>query len=165
MISPNDFPHKLLLTNRQVVNFRKAFANKLSTDIMLSKTQLAKLIQTGRALDRRISSLWKTSLPLMKNIIQLLAKSVLISLGSTAVASAADVGIHKNILGSGTTTQIISDDKMVDIMNRKFCFFIKRSWWNNSKWSERRKRSIFSMLLGTLGANIYNRSIIYEEIY
>ena len=116
MISPNDFPHKLLLTNRQVVNFRKAFANKLSTDIMLSKTQLAKLIQTGRALDRRISSLWKTSLPLMKNIIQLLAKSVLISLGSTAVASAADVGIHKNILGSGTTTQIISDDKMVDIM-------------------------------------------------
>ena len=116
MISPNDFPHKPLLTNRQVVNFRKAFANKLSTDIMLSKTQLAKLIQTGRALDRRISSLWKTSLPLMKNIIQLLAKSVLISLGSTAVASAADVGIHKNILGSGTTTQIISDDKMVDIM-------------------------------------------------
>ena len=116
MISPNDFPHKPLLTNRQVVNFRKAFANKLSTDIMLSKTQLAKLIQTGRALDRRISSLWKTSLPLTKNIIQLLAKSVLISLGSTAVASAADVGIHKNILGSGTTTQIISDDKMVDIM-------------------------------------------------
>ena len=116
MISPNDFPHKPLLTNRQVVNFRKAFANKLSTDIMLSKTQLAKLIQTGRALDRRISSLWKTSLPLMKNIIQLLAKSVLISLGSTAVASAADVGIHKNILGSRTTTQIISDDKMVDIM-------------------------------------------------
>ena len=116
MISPNDFPHKPLLTNRQVVNFRKAFANKLSTDIMLSKTQLAKLIQTGRALDRRISSLWKTSLPLMKNIIQLLAKSVLISLGSTAVASAADVGIHKNILGSGTTTQIISDDKIVDIM-------------------------------------------------
>ena len=105
-----------MLTNRQVVNFRKAFANKLSTDIMLSKTQLAKLIQTGRALDRRIGSLWKTSLPLMKNIIKLLAKSVLISLGSTAVASAADVGIHKNILGSGTTTQIISDDKMVDIM-------------------------------------------------
>ena len=57
MISPNDFPHKPLLTNRQVVNSRKAFANKLSTDIMLSKTQLAKLIQTGRALDRRISSL------------------------------------------------------------------------------------------------------------
>ena len=55
MINPNDFPHKLLLTNRQVANFRNAFANKLSTDIMLSKTQLSKLIQSGRILDRRIS--------------------------------------------------------------------------------------------------------------
>ena len=35
------FPHKLLLTNRQVTNLRKAFANYLSTDIKLSKTQLS----------------------------------------------------------------------------------------------------------------------------
>ena len=34
-----DFPHKSLLTNRQVANLRKAFANYLSTDIKLSKTQ------------------------------------------------------------------------------------------------------------------------------
>ena len=33
-----NFPHKLLLTNRQVSNLRKAFANCLSTDIKLSKT-------------------------------------------------------------------------------------------------------------------------------
>ena len=124
MISPNDFPHKPLLTNRQVVNFRKAFANKLSTDIMLSKTQLAKLIQTGRALDRRISSLWKTSLPLMKNIIQLLAKSVLISLGSTAVASAADVGIHKNILGSGTTTQGVDETIQNEAKDERGVFLV-----------------------------------------
>ena len=32
------FPHKLLLTNRQVSNLRKAFANHLSADIKLSKT-------------------------------------------------------------------------------------------------------------------------------
>ena len=32
------FPHKLLLTNRQVLNLRKAFANHLSADIKLSKT-------------------------------------------------------------------------------------------------------------------------------
>ena len=55
MINPNDFPHKLLLTNRQVANFRNAFTNKLSTDIMLSKTQLSKLIQSGGVLDRCIS--------------------------------------------------------------------------------------------------------------
>ena len=34
----SNFPHKLLLTNRQVANLRKAFANYLSTDIKLSKT-------------------------------------------------------------------------------------------------------------------------------
>ena len=34
-----NFPHELLLTNRQVENIRKAFANHLSTDIKLSKTQ------------------------------------------------------------------------------------------------------------------------------
>ena len=41
----NNFPHKLLLTNRQVANLRKAFENYLSTDINLSKTQLSKMIQ------------------------------------------------------------------------------------------------------------------------
>ena len=40
-----NFPHKLLLTNRQVENLREAFANKSPTDIKLSKTQLCKMIQ------------------------------------------------------------------------------------------------------------------------
>ena len=31
--SHNNFPHKLLLTNRQIANIRKAFANYLSADI------------------------------------------------------------------------------------------------------------------------------------
>ena len=43
----SDFPHKLLLNNRQVANIRKAFANHISTDIKLSKTQLSKMIQLG----------------------------------------------------------------------------------------------------------------------
>ena len=49
MIGDNEtnFPHKLLLTNRQVANLRKAFANNLSTEIKLSKTQLSKMIQSG----------------------------------------------------------------------------------------------------------------------
>ena len=37
----------------------------------------------------------------MKNLIKQLPKSVLIPLGLTAAASAADAGIHKKILGSG----------------------------------------------------------------
>ena len=40
-----NFPYELLLTNRQVVNIRKSFANNSSTDIKLSKTQLSKMIQ------------------------------------------------------------------------------------------------------------------------
>ena len=47
-----NFPHRLLLTNRQVWNLRKAFANHLSADIKLLKTQLSKIIQSGRFLGR-----------------------------------------------------------------------------------------------------------------
>ena len=93
-----NFPHKLLLTNRQVANLRKAFANYLSTDIKLSKTQLSKMIQSGGFLGRLLGPLLKTGLPLIKNVIKPLAKSVLIPLGLTAVASAADAGIHKKYL-------------------------------------------------------------------
>ena len=58
-----NFPHKLLLTNRQVANLRKAFANYLSTDIKLSKTQLSKMIQSGGFFDRLFGPLLKTGLP------------------------------------------------------------------------------------------------------
>ena len=42
-----NFPHKLLLTDRQVAKLHKAFANGSPTDIMPSKTQLSKMIQPG----------------------------------------------------------------------------------------------------------------------
>ena len=90
-----NFPHELLLTNRQVENIRKAFANHLSTDIKLSKTQLSKMIQSGGFLGRLLGLLLKTGLPLMKSVLKPLAKSVLIPLGLTAAASAANAGVHK----------------------------------------------------------------------
>ena len=89
-----NFPHDLLLTNRQVENIRKAFANHLSTDIKLSKTQLSKMIQSGGFLGRLLGPLLKAGLPLMKSVIKRLAKSVLIPLGLTAAASGADAGIY-----------------------------------------------------------------------
>ena len=92
-----NFSHRLLLTNRHVANIRKAFANNSSIDIKLSKTQLSKMIQLGGLLGRLLGPLLKTGLPLIKNVIKPLAKSVLIPLGLTAAASAADAGIHKNI--------------------------------------------------------------------
>ena len=95
----SDFPHKSLLTNRQVANFRKALANYLSAGITLSKTKLSTIIKSVGFLGRLLGPLLKTGLPLIKNVIKPLAKSVLIPLGLTAVASAADAGIHKKNLG------------------------------------------------------------------
>ena len=96
-VNETNFPHKLLLTNRQVANICKAFGNNSLIDIKLSKTQLSKMIQSGGFLGRLLGPLLKTGLPLIKNVIKPLAKSVLIPLGLTAAASAADAGIHKNI--------------------------------------------------------------------
>ena len=97
MIGDNEtnFPHKLLLTNRQVSNLRKTFANHVSADIKLSKAQLSKMIQSGGFLGRLPGPLLKTGLPVVKTVVQPLAKSVLITLGLTAEASVADAGIHK----------------------------------------------------------------------
>ena len=52
-----NFPHELLLTNRQEANFRKAFANNSVTNIKLSKTQLSKIIQSGGFLGRLLDPL------------------------------------------------------------------------------------------------------------
>ena len=88
----------------------------MSNDLKLSKAQISKIIQSGGFLGRLLGPLLKTGLPLIKNVIKPLAKSVLIPLGLTTAASAADAGIHKKILGSGTATLIISNEEMNDIM-------------------------------------------------
>ena len=89
-----NLPHQLLLINRQVLNLRKAFADKSSNDIKLSKTQIS-VIKSRGFLGGLLSPLLKTGLPLIRNVIKPLAKSVLVPLGLNAAASAADVGIHK----------------------------------------------------------------------
>ena len=71
-----NFPHKLLLTNRQVSNLRKTFANYSSAGIKLSKAQVSKMIQSGGFLGRLLDPLLKTGLPLVSNVIKQLAKSV-----------------------------------------------------------------------------------------
>ena len=93
-----NFTLKLLLTNRQVTTLRKAFVNDTSTYIKLSKAQLSKMIQSGGFLGKLLGPLLRTGLPLMKSVIQLLAKRVLVPLALTAAASAADAGIHEKDL-------------------------------------------------------------------
>ena len=64
----------------------------MSTNWKLSKTQISKIIQSGRFLGSLLS---KLAGPLMKVAISL-AKNVLAPLGITAAASAIDAGIQKN---------------------------------------------------------------------
>ena len=120
-ISPNmvgnsnyntNFPHELLLPNRQVANIRKAFAKNTSIDIKLSKTQLSKMMQSGGFLGNLLG---KLACPLMK-VAMSLAKNVIAPLGLSAAMSAIDGSINKKMLGSGETILMISNDEMDDIL-------------------------------------------------
>ena len=161
-----NFPHRLLLTNRQVANLCKTFANNSSTDIMLSKTQLSKMIQSGGFLGRLLDPLLKTGLPLIKNVIKPL---VLIPLGLTAAASAADAGIHKKILGSGNTTLIISNEEMNDIMKivqalEDSNILLKGVTKTVQNEAKEQKGGFLSMLLGTLGASLLGNMLASKGI-
>ena len=154
-----NFPHKLLLSNRQVANLRKAFANYLSTDIKLSKIQISKMIQSGGFLGKILGPLLKAGLPLLKNVIKPLAKSVLIPLGLTAAVSAADARIHKKILGSRATTLIISNDEMKDIIKivkslEDSGLLLKGVSETIQNEAKEQKGGFLSILLGTLGASL-----------
>ena len=108
----NDLPHELLLTTRQKTKLRNAFNNNMSTDLKLSKAQISKIIQSGGFLGSLLS---KLAGPLMKVAVPL-AKNILAPLGIRTAASAIDTGIQKKIHDSETTTLIISNEEVHDIM-------------------------------------------------
>ena len=66
------------MTNTQVSKLPIAFANNSSANIILSKTQLHKIVESGGLLGRLLRPLLKTRLLFMGNILKPLAKSVLI---------------------------------------------------------------------------------------
>ena len=84
----------------------------MSTDIKLSKAQISKIIHSGGFLGSLLS---KIVGPLMKVAVPF-AKNLLAPLAITAAASAIEGAIQKKIHGSGTTTLIISDEEMNEIM-------------------------------------------------
>ena len=115
--------------------------------------------QAGGFLSRLLGPLLKTGLLLIKNVIKPLVKNVLIPLGLTKVASAADAGIRKKILTLGNTTLIISNNEMKDIIK------IVKSLGDSGLLLEEvtktvqnevkeQKGGFLSMLLGTLGASL-----------
>ena len=154
-----DLPHELLLTTRQKTKIRNDFNNNRSVSIKLSKAQIDKIIKSGGFLGRLLGPLLKTGLPLIKNVIKPLAKSVLIPLGLTAAALAADTGIHKKILGSGNTTLIISNEEMNDVIKivqalEDSNILLKGVTETVKNEAKEQKGGFLSMLLGTLGASL-----------
>ena len=164
-----NFPHELLLTDRQISSIRKAFSNNSSVDIKFSKTQLSKMIQSGGFLGKLLGPLLKTGLPLIKNVIKPLAKSVLIPLGLTAAASAADAGIQKQILGSGNTTLIISNKDIEDLIKivkslEDSGLLLKGATEPVQNEVKEQKGGFLSVLLGTLGASLLGNSLAGKGI-
>ena len=123
------------------------------------------MIQSGGFLGRLLDPLLKTGLPLIKNVIKPLAKSVLIPLGLTAAASATDAGIYKKILGSGnTTTLIISNDEMKDIKIVKSLensrLLLKGVSKTIQSEAKEQKEVFLTMLLRTLGAGLFGHILV-----
>ena len=133
---------------------RSAFNNNMSTELKLSRAQISNIIQSGGFLGSLLS---KLAGPFMKVVIPL-AKNVLASLGITAAALAIDAGIQKKMHGSGTTTLIISNEEMNDIMKIVQALedsnILLKGVTKTIKNETKEKRGFLSMLLGTLGASL-----------
>ena len=111
-----NFQHQeLLLADAQVSRLCKAFANNLSVNIKLSKTQLYKIGKSGGFLSRLLGPLLKTCLPLIRNVLKPLTKIVLL-LGLTEAASATAAAIQNKFFVSGMATLIVSNDDWDDLM-------------------------------------------------
>ena len=154
MFNGNKLPHELLLTTRQTAKLRNAIENNLQTDIKLSKAQISKIIQSGGFLGKLLGLLLKNGLSLLKSVIK-----PLILLGLTATSSAIDVGVQKKIYGSGSTTLIISNEEMNDIMKivqalENSGILLKGVTKTIKNESKEQKGGFLSMLLGTLGASL-----------
>ena len=105
----------------------------------------------------------------MKNVIEPLAKSVLILLELTAAASAADAEIHKRILESETTTLVISNDEMKDIITIVKCLedsglLLKGVSKTIQNEAEEQKGECPSMLLRTIGASVLGNKLAGKRI-
>ena len=154
MFNGNNLPHELLLKTRQTIKLRNAIENNLQTDIKLSKAQISKIIQSGGFLGKILGPLLKTGLALLKSVIKPLGL-----LGLTAASSAIDAGVQKQRYGSETTTLVISNGEMNDIMKIAQALeylntLLKGVTKTIKTETKEQKGGFLSMLLGTLGASL-----------
>ena len=117
------------------------------------------MIQSGGFLNF-LRSLTTIALPFLKNSAKPLIKNVLLPLELTTAASAADVGIHKKILGSGhNTTLLLSNDEIEDIFKmvrspEDSGLLLGRVSKTISIEAKEQKGGFLSMLLGPLAASL-----------
>ena len=124
-----------------------------------------KIGQLGGFLGRFLTSLLKTGLPLMKNVLKLLAKSVLIPLGLPEATLTTDAAICKKM--SGQTTLIISNEGMNNIMEivkslEETGLLIKGVRETTQNEAIEQKREFIAMLLGTLGASLLRNLLTHK---
>ena len=114
---------------------------------------------SGGVLGRVLGALIKTGLPLIRNVLKLLAKSVSVPLGLTAAASGTDGAIHKKMFASGVTLLLISNEKMNNIMKKiksleESGLLVKNVSKTIKNKAKKRKRGFLNMSWGTLGASL-----------
>ena len=95
VVGDSNNENRVLLIDTQVSMLLKVLANGSSANIKLSKTQLQKIGKSGGFLSRLLEPLLKTRLPLIKNVLELLARSVLTTLGLTAAILATYAAVQK----------------------------------------------------------------------
>ena len=98
-------------------------------------------------------------MPLIRNLLELLAKNVLIPLWLTTAASTTDAAIHKKMFGSGYATLIISNKELEDIMKiinslDDSGLLIKGVSETIKNEARGQKEEFLGMSLGTLGASL-----------
>ena len=164
----NDLPHELLLTTWQRTKLKNVLSINMSTDIKLSKAQISKIIQSGGFLGSLLS---KLAVPLMKVAVRL-ARNILAPLRLTAAAPAIDAGIQKKILGSGTTTLIISNEEINDIIKivqalEDSNILLKGVTKTIKNETREQKYGFLGMLLGTSGATfwIFNAALSFNKFW
>ena len=113
------------------------------------------MIQSGGFLGNLLG---KLAGPLMK-VAMPLAKIILAPLGISAAMSAIDGSIKKKMFGAGTTTLIISNDEMDDILKMVKSLdnsgLLLKGVSETIQHEAKEKRGGFlSMLLGTLGTSL-----------
>ena len=111
-------PHELFLTTRQKTKIRNTFNNNISTDVILSKSQLAKIIRSGGFLGKIIGNLGKK---VLLDLLVPLVKDVLPNLATKATSSVLDK-FERKTSGKGAVraergfTLFISNENMDDII-------------------------------------------------